>query len=412
MNLYCKSILILISQIIFIGLIEGQEVITLANPSFEGLAHSGDGRNGNAIPGWRDCGPYRFPNETPPDLHNSIDPNDYVDNEHKYFGVTKLASDGRTFLGMVARDNDSHESVSQRLEAPLRGGQCYTFSIELSRSKVYISPYPETNNSKSYTQPIVMRIYGGSNYCDRRQLLAESPKIENTDWQQYDFTFKPDRDYRFITIEAFYKVPIMLSYNGNLLLDNASTIVETLCPEDQPIADVEIEEEPEEKPDVKPKNTIKNDPIATQTKPIEREKPTRTLPDFEKPKINTELDRQEIVKGQVVNIKNLFFEADKSDIDQKSHESLDELVKFLKNYDDVRVEIGGHTNARQPHEWCDSLSTLRAKAVAEYLFEQGVPKSQVEYKGYGKRKPIASNKTLEGRNRNQRVEIKILEFDS
>ena len=54
----------------------------------------------------------------------------------------------------------------------------------------------------------------------------------------------------------------------------------------------------------------------------------------------------------------------------------------------------------------------RAKEVANYLVNKGIPLERVQYKGYGKRKPLVSNKTPMGRKKNQRVEIKILSMDS
>jgi outer membrane protein OmpA-like peptidoglycan-associated protein len=90
---------------------------------------------------------------------------------------------------------------------------------------------------------------------------------------------------------------------------------------------------------------------------------------------------------------------------------LDELAGFLKSTSNVKVEIGGHTNSVPPDDYCDKLSTARAKAVAEYLIANGVEQSKVQFKGYGKRNPIMSNKTQNGRMRNQRVEIKILNVE-
>ena len=46
--------------------------------------------------------------------------------------------------------------------------------------------------------------------------------------------------------------------------------------------------------------------------------------------------------------------------------------------------------------------------IAYYLYNKGVPEAQISYKGYGKRVPIASNDTQSGRQKNQRVEIKIV----
>jgi outer membrane protein OmpA-like peptidoglycan-associated protein len=74
----------------------------------------------------------------------------------------------------------------------------------------------------------------------------------------------------------------------------------------------------------------------------------------------------------------------------------------------IVIEVGGHTNNVPPDEYCDRLSTARAKAVADYLAAKGIDPKRVLFKGYGKRKPVASNTTPEGRVLNQRVEIKIL----
>lgn len=382
--------------------------IVIANPSFEGIPHSG-GADFRKIPKWEDCGRLTFKRETPPDLHNSQDPATALD-RNKSFGVAKRSSDGRTFLGMVARDNETYESVTQRLSAPIEAGKCYSFSIDLCHSDVYISPYPKRDISKSYTEPIVLRIYGGSTYCNKRELLAESEKVSNTDWEQYDFKFEPENSHRFLTLVAFYKTPVLIPYNGNLLLDNASNIVEIPCPDEEVIAEIE-KPKTQEKPKTKPVEDIKTKDIAkVDSKEVKNDPPVIPKPKVTKPDINTELERKKIKKGQIVNIKNLFFEANKAVINEKSHSSLDELVTFLEENPDLRIEVGGHTNGRPEHAFCDSLSTVRSKAVADYLIEKGIPTEQVEYKGYGKRKPIATNKTKAGRAKNQRVEIKILEF--
>jgi len=63
---------------------------------------------------------------------------------------------------------------------------------------------------------------------------------------------------------------------------------------------------------------------------------------------------------------------------------------------------------KRQEEYCDLLSTARAKSVADYLVAKGIPATQVTYKGYGKRAPLVSNDTARGRKRNQRVEIKVL----
>ena len=76
------------------------------------------------------------------------------------------------------------------------------------------------------------------------------------------------------------------------------------------------------------------------------------------------------------------------------------------------IEIGGHTNGLCSTEFCNELSEKRAKAVADYFAAKGIKMSRLQYKGYGKTKPLKSNNTEGGRKKNQRVEIKILNLDS
>ncbi len=130
--------------------------------------------------------------------------------------------------------------------------------------------------------------------------------------------------------------------------------------------------------------------------------------DIEGKKIMSELDKELMVVGKTLEIKNLYFKADSVEITTKSKPALDEIFNFLNSNKGIVVEIGGHTNNIPTNEYCDRLSTNRAKNVAEYLVNKGIARERISYKGYGKRKPIASNKTSAGRKKNQRVEMKIL----
>ncbi len=392
--------------------VDAQQVIQLDNPSFEDKPHSG-GQGGSRISGWSDCGRIYFPNETPPDIHLGMDPTNPI--IEPSFGVAKNSSDGFTFLGFVVRDNETYESVTQRLPQPLEGGICYNFSIDLSRSLDYMSPYPKSAISKLYTKPVVLRIYGGSTPCGKRELLAESTPVKNSEWQTYEFTFKPKQTHRYFSISAFYKVPVLVPYNGNLLIDNASDIVQTTCPGEEEIL-AQVEEPKKETPKKEePKKVEEEVVVATTTQvtpPIKQDEvkePVRAKPQMV---INSELDRKTLKKGQIIQVNNLYFDADSIKVNPKSLPALEELASFLKFYPEVTIEIGGHTNDRPPRAFCDSLSEARAKSVAEFLYNQDIPMKQVQYKGYGKREPIANNRHAEGRRRNQRVEIKVLDLDS
>lgn len=146
------------------------------------------------------------------------------------FGVIQQAYEGDTYLGMVVRENGTYEKTSQRLVHPLKKGRCYSFSIMLCRSDTYQSGTRfNTNTMIDYTEPVILRIWGGEGFCHQKELLTSSSLIENTDWKKYEFEFKVNSDLNFILLEAFYNEPAEFPYNGNILLDDSSDIYEIDC---------------------------------------------------------------------------------------------------------------------------------------------------------------------------------------
>ncbi len=127
-----------------------------------------------------------------------------------------------------------------------------------------------------------------------------------------------------------------------------------------------------------------------------------------KKRIIAALDVKKLQTGQTIQIEQLFFDADSTNMKSTSIPVMDEMYDFLRAYPQITVEIGGHTNDIPAHDYCDALSTARAKSVVDYLINKGIPVDQLTYKGYGKRKKLVSNRTAAGRKKNQRVEIKVL----
>ncbi len=111
--------------------------------------------------------------------------------------------------------------------------------------------------------------------------------------------------------------------------------------------------------------------------------------------------------GTVVTLNNVFFDFDKSDLKEESYVELDKLVEFLRS-NTIRIEIGGHTDDQGTDEYNDRLSESRAKSVRDYIVSKGIDGKRLEYKGYGKHKPVAENSTEEGRAANRRTEFKII----
>jgi len=87
---------------------------------------------------------------------------------------------------------------------------------------------------------------------------------------------------------------------------------------------------------------------------------------------------------------------------------LDDMARTLKRYPNQKVEVAGHTDSRGARSYNVSLSQKRADAVRKYLVSQGVAGGNLTARGYGPDKPVASNKTRDGRASNRRVELRLL----
>jgi OOP family OmpA-OmpF porin len=94
---------------------------------------------------------------------------------------------------------------------------------------------------------------------------------------------------------------------------------------------------------------------------------------------------------------------------QESFATLDQVAASLLVHEDVRLEIGGHTDATGGRAHNVELSIRRAESVRQYLIQKGVAADRLEAKGYGPDRPIASNRTREGRAANRRVELNRLD---
>lgn len=112
--------------------------------------------------------------------------------------------------------------------------------------------------------------------------------------------------------------------------------------------------------------------------------------------------------GEVIVLENIFFEFDKSILLPQSYVELHNLINLLERKPNMKIEISGHTDNKGKDKYNMELSLNRAKAVYDYLLLAGIDKKRLKYKGYGATKPIADNKTDEGRSKNRRVEFKIL----
>jgi len=115
-----------------------------------------------------------------------------------------------------------------------------------------------------------------------------------------------------------------------------------------------------------------------------------------------------VEKGSETVLNNVFFDTDKYDIKEKSKPELNRIAAFLRENPDISISINGHTDNVGTDDYNNNLSTLRAKAIYDYLIQAGVPTERLAYQGYGASKPIADNSTSEGRQKNRRIAFEIL----
>lgn len=128
-------------------------------------------------------------------------------------------------------------------------------------------------------------------------------------------------------------------------------------------------------------------------------------------KVLPDLTATRLATGEPIRIEKIQFAADSININPEAIPSLDELYEFLYDNPTIVIEVSGHTNGLPADDYCDRISADRAKSVADYLVKKGIDTKRVISKGYGKRKPIATNQTAEGRKKNQRVEIKLIKIE-
>ena len=105
----------------------------------------------------------------------------------------------------------------------------------------------------------------------------------------------------------------------------------------------------------------------------------------------------------------VYFDFDKYNLKKQYHGVLNRDSDLIKERENLLVTIEGHTDSFGTVAYNQKLSERRAKSVYDYLAEKGVPASQLNTVGYGKLRPVADNRTREGRAKNRRVELQASE---
>ena len=104
---------------------------------------------------------------------------------------------------------------------------------------------------------------------------------------------------------------------------------------------------------------------------------------------------------------DITFDIDQDAIKPGFRQTLNSVALVLKRYQQTIVDVYGHTDSTGSDAHNMDLSQRRALSVANYLNPQGVDSRRFAVTGFGRRRPIASNATADGRAQNRRVEIQL-----
>jgi outer membrane protein OmpA-like peptidoglycan-associated protein len=103
----------------------------------------------------------------------------------------------------------------------------------------------------------------------------------------------------------------------------------------------------------------------------------------------------------------VLFDFNKATLKPEAKSQLAGVLGVLKDQPGAQVDIAGHTDSVGSDAYNLKLAKARAESVANYLVQNGVPRQNIRTESFGKRQPVASNETAEGRAQNRRVEITV-----
>jgi outer membrane protein OmpA-like peptidoglycan-associated protein len=121
--------------------------------------------------------------------------------------------------------------------------------------------------------------------------------------------------------------------------------------------------------------------------------------------LNAVLQTQDTARGLIVNMSDVLFDTGSSTLKPATREKLAKISGIVLAHPGLTLQIEGHTDSVGGDQMNQQLSERRADSVRDFLISQGVAGSSVSAQGFGKTRPVASNDTAEGRQKNRRVEL-------
>jgi len=290
--------------------------------------------------------------------------------------------DGNCYAGIICFSGEKlnyKEYVSIKLNSKLKKGKLYCLSYEYSLANF------STFKMRS------LGFYFSKNKLDYKygeklsfETVYESPIINDTiNWQKFQIAFLGNGEEKYVTLGSFSN-----EYEKTKSIPPPKRIekLKSFEPHDayyyiDNVLLREINDSSECKcflPDTAKKEVLK----------------TQIVPNI-----------YDSAVGKTMVLQNINFELNKATLLPSSYAELNKLVSYLQKNVNYTLELNGYTDNIGKEVDNLKLSESRAKAVADYLVQHNIVQSRISYKGFGNSKPIADNKTEQGRASNRRVEI-------
>jgi outer membrane protein OmpA-like peptidoglycan-associated protein len=124
--------------------------------------------------------------------------------------------------------------------------------------------------------------------------------------------------------------------------------------------------------------------------------------------VDLDIPLEAIEKDRAEVLNNIFFQTGAFSLDEKSKVELNKMSEFLTKNKTIKIEISGHTDDVGSDTENMELSRKRAQSVQEYLHQSGIAADRISAKGYGETQPVAPNDSEQNRQKNRRIEWRIL----
>jgi OmpA-OmpF porin, OOP family len=112
--------------------------------------------------------------------------------------------------------------------------------------------------------------------------------------------------------------------------------------------------------------------------------------------------------GQIIRLKNLYFEQSTSDIPEQAVPEINMIIQMLKENPKMVIQLEGHTDFRGNSKLNYELSEQRVEAIKQYIYSKGIDKKRIKLKAYGGSMPLSRENSDEAKKANRRVEVRVL----